>query len=61
MMSPIDLEVGIKCQIHHLHKILFQNEAKIVYRHVFIEIKVPFKFGEDIFINSQSIKVYVKT
>ena len=29
----------------------FQNEAKILYKHVFIGINIPYKFGEDIFIN----------
>ena len=30
---------------------VFQNEAKIFQRQVFIAINFPFKFGEDIFIN----------
>ena len=30
---------------------LFQNEAKILYRQVFIAINIPCKFGEDILIN----------
>ena len=30
---------------------VFQNEAKIFQIHVFIAIKIPCKFGEDIFIN----------
>ena len=30
---------------------VFQNEAKILHRHVFIAINIPCKFGEDIFIN----------
>ena len=30
---------------------VFQNEAKILQRQVFIAINIPCKFGEDIFIN----------
>ena len=30
---------------------VFQNEAKISNRQVFIAINIPCKFGEDIFIN----------
>ena len=30
---------------------IFQNEAKIFRRQVFIAINIPCKFGEDIFIN----------
>ena len=30
---------------------VFQNEAKICQRQVFIAINIPCKFGEDIFIN----------
>ena len=30
---------------------VFQNEAKILWRQVFIAINIPCKFGEDIFIN----------
>ena len=30
---------------------VFQNEAKSLYRHVFIAINIPCKFGEDICIN----------
>ena len=30
---------------------VFQNEAKIFQRQVFIAINIPCKFGEDIFIN----------
>ena len=30
---------------------VFQNEAKILHRQVFIAINIPCKFGEDIFIN----------
>ena len=30
---------------------VFQNEAKIFHRHVFIALNIPCKFGEDIFIN----------
>ena len=41
--------------------LIFQNEAKILHRHVFIAINIPHKFGEDIFINEWDIKVYVKT
>ena len=29
----------------------FQNEAKMLQRHVFIAINIPCKFGGDIFIN----------
>ena len=30
---------------------VFQNEAKILQRPVFIAINIPCKFGQDIFIN----------
>ena len=40
---------------------VFQNEAKILQRQVFIATNIPCKFGEDIFINECDIKVYVKT
>ena len=30
---------------------VFQNEAKILHRQVFVAINIPCKFGEDIFIN----------
>ena len=40
---------------------VFQNEAKIFQRQVFIAINIPCKFGEDIFINEWDIKVYAKT
>ena len=30
---------------------VFQNEAKILHRQVFISINIPCKFGEDICIN----------
>ena len=30
---------------------VFQNEAKIFHRQVFIAVNIPCKFGEDIFIN----------
>ena len=40
---------------------VFQNEAKILQRQVFIAINIPCKFGEDIFINERDIKVYAKT
>ena len=30
---------------------VFQNEAKILESQVFIAINIPWKFGEDIFIN----------
>ena len=30
---------------------VFQNEAKILHRQVFIGINIPCEFGEDIFIN----------
>ena len=30
---------------------VFQNEAKILHRQVFIAINIHYKFGEDIFIN----------
>ena len=39
---------------------VFQNEAKISQRQVFIAINIPCKFGEDIFINEWDIKVYAK-
>ena len=31
--------------------LIFQNEAKILHRNVFITMNIPCKFGEDIFIN----------
>ena len=40
---------------------VFQNEAKIFQRQVFIAINIPCKLGEDIFINERDIKVYAKT
>ena len=40
---------------------VFQNEAKIFQRQVFISINISCKFGEDIFINEWHIKVYAKT
>ena len=30
---------------------VFQNEAEILQRQIFIDINIPCKFGEDIFIN----------
>ena len=30
---------------------VFQNKAKILYRHVFIAVNIPCKFGKDIFIH----------
>ena len=30
---------------------VFQNEDKILHRHVFIAINIPCTFGEDIFLN----------
>ena len=40
---------------------IFQNEAKILQRQVYIAINIPCKFGKDIFINEWDIKVYAKT
>ena len=40
---------------------VFENEAKILQRQVFIAKNIPCKFGEDIFINEWDIKVYAKT
>ena len=40
---------------------VIQNETKILHRQVFIAIKIPCEFGEDICINEWYIKVYVKT
>ena len=37
--------------IGHGGNFVFQNEAKILQRQVFIAINMPCKFGEDIFIN----------
>ena len=37
---------------------IFETEAKILQRHVFIAINIPCKFGKDIFINESDIKVY---
>ena len=51
---------GIFQDLEHLHDFqtisygshfLFQNEAKIFHRQVFIAINIPCKFGEDMFIN----------
>ena len=51
---------GIFQDLEHLHDfqiisygghLVFQNEAKIFQRQVFIAINIPCKFGEDIFIN----------
>ena len=30
---------------------VFQSEAKILHRHVFVAINIPCIFGEDIFVN----------
>ena len=40
---------------------VFQNEAKIMHRHVLIAINIHCKFGKDMFIMELDIKVYVKT
>ena len=40
---------------------VFQNEAKIFQRQVFIAMNILCKFGEDIYINEWDVKVYVKT
>ena len=40
---------------------VFQNEAKILHRHVFIAINIPCKFDENILINEWDIKIYIKT
>ena len=40
---------------------VFQNEAKILHRQVFIAINIPYKFREDIFINEWDVQVYVET
>ena len=37
--------------IGHGGHFVFQNEAKILHRQVFIAINIPFKFGEDTCIN----------
>ena len=42
-------------------KFVFQSEAKIFQRQVFIAINIPCKFGEDMFINERDVKVYAKT
>ena len=54
---------GIFQDLEHLHDFqtirtiscggyfVFQNEAKILHRQVFIVINIPCKFGEDIFIS----------
>ena len=51
---------GIFQDLGHLYDFLtiiygghfvFQNEGKIMQRKVFIGINMPYKFGEDIFIN----------
>ena len=51
---------GIFQDLEHLHDFqttgysghfVFQSEAKILHRQVFIAINIPCKFGEDIFIN----------
>ena len=59
---------GIFQDLEHLYDLqrisygghfVFQNEAKIFQRQVFIAITIPCKF-EDIFINEWDIKVYAK-
>ena len=40
---------------------VFQNEAKILQKQVFIAINIPCKFSEDIFINEWDVNVYAKT
>ena len=61
-LSPAVLIVlaGIFQDLEHLYDFqtisygghfVFQNEAKILQRQVFIAINIPCKFGEDIFIN----------
>ena len=51
---------GIFQDLEHLYDFLtisygsnfvFQNEAEILHRQVFIAINIPCEFGEDIFIN----------
>ena len=37
--------------IGYIGHFVFQYETKIVYRGVFVAIKIPCKFGEEIFIN----------
>ena len=34
---------------------VFQSEAKILHRQVFIAINIPCKFGEDVFINVRKV------
>ena len=41
--------------------ILLFKIGKIFFRHVYIALNIPCKFGEDIFINGHNIKIYVKT
>ena len=37
--------------IRYCGQFVFQNEAKILLRHIFIAVHIPCKFGEDIYIN----------
>ena len=61
---------GIFLDLEHLYDFqttgygghfVFQNEAKMLQRQVFIAINIPCKCGGDIFINEWDIKVYAKT
>ena len=40
--------------------LFFKMKPNSFYKHVFITINIPCKFGEGVFINDQEIKVYVK-
>ena len=40
--------------------LFFKMKPNSFYKHVFITINIPYKFGEGVFINDQEIKVYVK-
>ena len=60
---------GIFLDLEHLYNFqrisygghfVFQNEAKILQRQVFIATNIPYLFGEDTFIHECDIKVYAK-
>ena len=46
-----DLELYVFHTIGYVGHFVFQNEAKILHRYIFIAINIPSKFGEDILIN----------
>ena len=59
-ISFVQIQATIFQDLEHLYDLqilgygghfVFQNEAKILHRHVFIAINIPCKFSKDIFIN----------